>query len=74
MAGMTPKSYTLDEVTEDQLDYIAGVYADGDQPNCSQTIRRLIREKARALGYFVSGNGAPGKDVPQQETKSRQSR
>ncbi len=53
MPNYNRKNFTLRESDEDKLNFIAEQLADGEDPNQSETIRRLIHEKAKALGYSV---------------------
>lgn len=54
MPNYNRKNFTLRESDEDKLNFIAEQLADGEDPNQSETIRRLIHEKAKALGYAAS--------------------
>lgn len=51
------KGISLDQETAELLKQIAEQKADGETPNDSLTIRRMIREEAKKLGISIQAQG-----------------
>lgn len=62
MAQFVWKGISLDEDTAKLLKNIAEREAEGETPNESRAIRRMIREKAQELGIVVSNEKKPRRE------------